>query len=559
MSNMKYEQMSKSLRKTNTDFHPYMTLTTEDIPINLDKSASKDEDENKNAEKENLLIDKPKEIPLDLEEKLFQPNEVNKLCDNIEKQHNSLNKEGENEESFHIITEKNENNQNKRIIQLKDDFSNENNEEEANINNQLCNKQDQELNQCYSDNNNGIAHQKQGPSIEIEPIQLNTIPISSKPFQPTLINQRYITEKNYEKKLQNLNQEIQLFQEEKQKILILKEEYENLYQSLNKEINELTIQKNNFEKWKEEEVKRIQAEKKSINKDKKQITGLKTENQTLKSNELGYKNQIEKLLNQIKEFKKEVKNKENVRQLNANPSNNQNISSSSQRKLTHPPNTQRNAPINTTKLLKQQIPKDISFSTPCQSSSISNYNTNIAKKSVPKPIQQNANLSLTNKEDYDLIFPEEHSKKKYELIKEEKMTDGKHIKWFTNNKKEIIFPSGVRKAIYSDGFQIVMFANGDIKQIYKNGKTVYYFKEAKTIQTSFDNGLQVFKFQNGQIEKHFSDGKKEIFFVDGSYRIIRNDGSEETLFSDGTIQKIDCQNVVTIETVSNSKDILISK
>ena len=44
--------------------------------------------------------------------------------------------------------------------------------------------------------------------------------------------------------------------------------------------------------------------------------------------------------------------------------------------------------------------------------------------------------------------------------------DGKIIKIYDKNKKEIIFKSGVIKEIYFDGYQIVYCTNGDIKQIF---------------------------------------------------------------------------------------------
>ena len=51
------------------------------------------------------------------------------------------------------------------------------------------------------------------------------------------------------------------------------------------------------------------------------------------------------------------------------------------------------------------------------------------------------------------------------LLKEEKDPNDKIVKLYDNNKKEIIFPSGVKKEIYPDGYYVVFFNNYDIKQV----------------------------------------------------------------------------------------------
>ena len=117
----------------------------------------------------------------------------------------------------------------------------------------------------------------------------------------------------------------------------------------------------------------------------------------------------------------------------------------------------------------------------------------------------NENKNDTNM--FDMIFlPKYHSTmaNMVRLIKQDITEDGKIIKLYENNKKEIIFPnSGLRKEIYPDGYQISYFKNKDIKQIYPDGKDVYLYAKNNTVVTKFPNGLKVFKFSNGQIEKNF--------------------------------------------------------
>lgn len=69
---------------------------------------------------------------------------------------------------------------------------------------------------------------------------------------------------------------------------------------------------------------------------------------------------------------------------------------------------------------------------------------------------------------YEMRFPEIYhgkAQRDSKLIKQEVSNDGKILKIYENNKKEVIFPSGMRKEIYPDGYTIVFFGNKDIKQV----------------------------------------------------------------------------------------------
>ena len=145
-----------------------------------------------------------------------------------------------------------------------------------------------------------------------------------------------------------------------------------------------------------------------------------------------------------------------------------------------------------------------------------------------------SNLNIDNKltlEEYEFKIPEKYKLQNYKLIKTLKAED-KIINLYNNNKKEILFPSGVRKEIFEDGHQIIYFINGDIKQNYPCGKSVYYFCQAKTVQTTFKNGIFVIKFENNQVERHYPDGKKQILFPDGSEKTIFENDNEESIYSE---------------------------
>lgn len=163
---------------------------------------------------------------------------------------------------------------------------------------------------------------------------------------------------------------------------------------------------------------------------------------------------------------------------------------------------------------------------------------------------------LEEDENYEMEFLDKYhgrAAKNVRLIKQDFTDDGKVIKYFENNKKEIIFPSGVKKELFPDGYQVTYFNNKDIKQIYPDSKEVYLFAEIQTLQFKFSDGLQVFKFQDGQIEKNYPDGIKHIFYKDGTVKYIYPDQSDETIFPDGTLQKTDTNGIITIDYVDQIK------
>jgi len=170
---------------------------------------------------------------------------------------------------------------------------------------------------------------------------------------------------------------------------------------------------------------------------------------------------------------------------------------------------------------------------------IQNNNDNNLDFVIINNDNSNENANETNIEDkdkedinkYDFIIPDKYSYNSGELLNTVN-ADGKIIKIYSNNKKEINFKSGVKKEIFGDGHQLVHFPNGDMKQHFPDGKIVYYFNDAKTVQTTYPDGLNVFKFNNNQVEKHYPDGSKFIIYPDGTKRKIAKEDNEDNYFSD---------------------------
>ena len=55
------------------------------------------------------------------------------------------------------------------------------------------------------------------------------------------------------------------------------------------------------------------------------------------------------------------------------------------------------------------------------------------------------------------------------IVKTERTNDGKMINIYEDDKREVLFTSGVKKQLFPDGYQVVYFTNKDIKQVN------YYF------------------------------------------------------------------------------------
>ena len=110
---------------------------------------------------------------------------------------------------------------------------------------------------------------------------------------------------------------------------------------------------------------------------------------------------------------------------------------------------------------------------------------------------------LNHLKELDFEFPEKYFDENDEnnkIIKHQFDLDGKTIKIFNNNKKEIIFPNNTRKQIFPDGYTIVYFSNGDLKEIIPNYKEIYYYKKDEVYQIDFTDGNKYIKYlKTGQI------------------------------------------------------------
>lgn len=179
-----------------------------------------------------------------------------------------------------------------------------------------------------------------------------------------------------------------------------------------------------------------------------------------------------------------------------------------------------------------------------------NYKNTNTNTDTYGPITQNKLSNNNDEDEYEMIFLEKYHGnhvKNVRLLKQDFTEDGKIIKLYENKRKEIIFPSGVKKETFEDGYQVTFFNNKDIKQLYPDGREVYLFYENQTVQFKFPDGLHVFKFSTGQLEKHYSDGMKVLTYSDGTLTNVYPDGYQETFFPDGSLKKVDKSGVITFD------------
>ena len=142
-------------------------------------------------------------------------------------------------------------------------------------------------------------------------------------------------------------------------------------------------------------------------------------------------------------------------------------------------------------LLNQNIKKNKLFQLNEEDSNIiiskNNYTNNIIKTTS----------KLNHLKELDFEFPEKYFDEKDEnnnIIKHQFNLDGKTIKIFNNNKKEIIFPNNTKKQVFPDGYTVVYFSNGDIKETIPNYKEIYYYKKDDAFQINFNDGNKYIKY-----------------------------------------------------------------
>jgi hypothetical protein len=303
--------------------------------------------------------------------------------------------------------------------------------------------------------------------------------------------------------LSKLEKDIIKVKENYEKIKKEKTNYENLNRIIQSEIRNFNrkkqFEKESFEKYKEQYIKKLGNEKNKLINEKKKLDELKKKYQ-----EFNYTSDYNNINNEKTNYSY--------------------IIGLYKMKL-----EEANDKISKLKLILYQLKYNNN-----------NGNKNNINKNTIINYEEDFDDSEDNDDDeYNLVLPSKYHNIKYNLLKIINSNDGKITKIYDNNKKEIISKEE-KKEIYGDKYEISYYNNGDIKQIFKDKyKEVYYFNKKKITRTNLEKGLKIIKYDNGQIEKHFSNGTKKIFFPDGILKYILADGIQETYFPDGSMERID--------------------
>ena len=314
-------------------------------------------------------------------------------------------------------------------------------------------------------------------------------------------------------KIKKLEKEIEKIKEEYNKIKYEKTNLETSNMIMQNEmkffLQQKELEKDNFEKYKQSEIKKLVDEKNKITKETETLNELKKKYQeeNLKTSKDYIKNNNK--INNDKELIEIYKNK-------LNKANDEIV------KLK---NILNNININI---------EDKKYSKKTSENKIEDIEHT-------KSLDEQDDESEDNDDDsYNLILPDVYHKEKYNLIKTEKNSEGTTINTYDKNKIEINLINGDRKEIYDDKYEIIYYNNGDIKQVFKtNNKQVFYFKKQNITKTTLNKGLQIIKYNDiNQLEKIFSDGTKKISFADGSLKYILPNGTQETYFPDGRVERI---------------------
>ncbi|TPX71843.1 hypothetical protein SpCBS45565_g00784 [Spizellomyces sp. 'palustris'] len=144
-------------------------------------------------------------------------------------------------------------------------------------------------------------------------------------------------------------------------------------------------------------------------------------------------------------------------------------------------------------------------------------------------------------------------------VEQRTTSDGKLERVYANGIKLVRYSNGTLKEVHPDDELIVIhFTNGDSKTVFADGRIVYWYTEQRTLHTTYKDGLQVYEFSNGQVEKHYPDGTNEIVFADKTVKYIFTNGEEESLFPDGRIQRVEENGKKTWEYPNGIKEVYLN-
>jgi len=321
-------------------------------------------------------------------------------------------------------------------------------------------------------------------------------------------------------KLEELQEEIKVFQSETAALKNSKDEVERHLKALQSQTEELEEMKKRemqeIEKWKKSERLKLKKERKIF---EDHVTTVKKELPTKSDKDL-----IQELRKELVEVRAEAKKKEQRlsaitnrlrSQLEVMTSENRDLKElviSLETKVAESEKLEQRRQVKQTNRMWRELNNLIDSSTSSQLP-VTSSNHNSTSGSSP---------NTSNK-----VPPTCVSRDKKE---ERVLSDG---------GTEVIYFDDTRKIVSEDGLTTqVIFSNGDVRTKLPDGSETYFYKASGTRRTTQPDGVQRIEFENQQVERHFIDGSKHITFANGSSKLIKPDGSEETSLPDGTCMRL---------------------
>lgn len=350
-------------------------------------------------------------------------------------------------------------------------------------------------------------------------ITVNRKTVHSKDFIKKNLKIRYTShsKKEIESHIQNqISNELQLIRAQSQKMSKIKYEYLKLSQKMKEEIKQFNSQKEKeikeIKQWKNEQIRKFQ-----LTYSNKKPTHSRQLSYTQSNN-----------INTIKTSSDSLKNISIINALKVKLIQAQNELNQKEKK--------DKIIINTLKDKLRQARNKIDL---IKREKSFNTNQTISDLSQIKKTISNPKISI-----YEMSIPKKYTQSKQEFIKsKQKSNNGDTIIIYSNNKKEYIYHTGIRKVIHSDGYQIIYFQNGDFKQIYPNNyKTIYYYSKQKIFMMFFgsNESEKIFKYEDGTIIKEYENGKRE-YVKDKDLSEYSTSGFKENISSNSniSINKVD--------------------
>ena len=370
----------------------------------------------------------------------------------------------------------------------------------------------------------------------------------------------------FDLKLNELEFEIKKSKEERLKIEKLKIEYEELQLQLKKDIEDFSKKKDEFEKFREIELKKIEHDKKSYNliqeknnllilsskKDKETIEQLKRKIAKLQEENKLKEIENKRLKDQIKSKIKEPFIKKNItvntietenispnlekNQIKKINNNKKNMTKSITSKRLSNPKIRKTISMdsdfsNSTKEIGKNINNTL-IKLPKKENKINNK-TKINYKNITNNINiNNNNININNN------YENKNKKEEIEKINHENLINKiKNTPIEDDENYNFSFPEKYHSSINKNTIIKSASNEGKTINIYSNNKKEIIFQSGVKKEI-FDDGYQIVYFINGDIKQTFPNEKIVYFFNDAkTVQITYKSGLQVFKFNNGQIEK----------------------